>query len=248
MKTSFQAVRILALAVAVPPPAVSQTPAIPPTGRVVCPGDPAANLTSIDCRFTRGQRLEQFVSSSLTDQAALGSVFYGLMAQLEDDPAEWKRGWNGFGYRVGTRYAQNLAKGITESVLGAIMVTDPRNVSYASDPGVKTHKPGVGPRLGHVFKDWITVRRSSVNGAGPRWLNVPMFAGAAASGFTGDWWYPNRLATPQQAGLRASFSLATALGGSFYTEFEPDVSRLLGGIFKRGRVPKTNPQAAGSKP
>jgi hypothetical protein len=60
-------------------------------------------------------------------------------------------------------------------------------------------------------------------------------------------WYPARLNTPQQAAMRASFSLGTALGASFYTEFQPEIGRLLGGILKR-RAAKTPPPPAVSTP
>jgi hypothetical protein len=201
--------------------------------RVVCPGDPSGNLASVNCYYTMQLRLTDFVSGSITDQALLGAGFYGSFAELLKDPPEWKRTWGGEGYRVGSRYAQNLTKGLTEFTFGAIMHTDPRHVSYASDPRVKVHKSGVGPRIGHAFTDWLTVRRSSEKGDGAALPNLPLFAGAAASGFIGNIWYPDRLTTPGQALLRGSSSLATDLAYSFYTEFSPEIGRLLGAIFKR---------------
>src|SRR5260370_37550351 len=184
-------------------------------------------------------RLEQFVTSSVTDQAMLGATFFSLMAQFRNDPSEWGRGWRGFGYRVGSRYAQNFAKGLTNYGIGALMHADPRHVSYASDPLIPLEKrqSGVAPRIRHAFLDWLTVRRSDTEGRGKRWPNLPMFAGAAASGFVGNTWYPDHLATPQQAGVRASNSLATALASSFYNEFRPEMNRLLAVIFRRGRTP-----------
>lgn len=223
-------------------------------GRQTCPGMPAGDLSQTDCSFTPSLRLEQFVTTSVTDQAMLGAAFFGLMAQFQNNPAEWGRGWEGYGYRVGTRYAQGLAKGLTNYTIGAIMHDDPRNITYASDPAYCLPGPngnlpgppckhvrqtGVSPRIRHVFLNWIAVRHSNVLGDGKRLPNVPLFAGAAASGFVGYAWYPDHLATPQQAGLRASYSLATALGSSFYNEFQPEIGRLLGAIFRRGSTPQT---------
>jgi hypothetical protein len=222
--------------------------------RTTCPGDPPASLGSFDCTFTMRSRLEQFAAGSLTDQALLSATFFGAIAHLQQSPADWKQDWGGLGYRVGTRYGQNLAKGLTTFTAGAIIGSDPRNVSYASDPGVQ-HKdcgagqlncqPKISSRIGHVFLDWLTVRRSSVDGNGKRWPNLPLFAGAAASGFVGNAWYPDRLATPGQAGIRASYSLGTALASSFYTEFSPEVGRLLGAIVKKGKTPKAPPAPQG---
>jgi hypothetical protein len=208
-------------------------------GRHTCPGDPPGDLSHTNCSFTPSMRVEQFVTSSVTDQAMLGATFFSLMAQFQNNPSEWGRGWRGFGYRVGTRYAQNFAKGLTQYVFGAAIKDDPRHVSYASDPLIPAGKPGggVSSRIGHAFVDWLTVRRSTLEGNGTRMPNLPMFAGAAASGFVGNAWYPDHLATPQQAGLRASYSLATALASSFYNEFRPEINRLLAVIFRRGRTP-----------
>lgn len=211
--------------------------------RKTCPGDPPGNLASFDCSYTMSKRLETFVSSSVTDQAMLGATFFGFVAHLRREPSEWDRDWTGFGYRVGSRYGQNFAKGLTMFTAGSIMRSDPRHVTYANDPGSKCPCTGVWHRVNHAFLDWYSIRHSSPDGDGHRWPNVPMFAGAAASGFVGNAWYPDRLATPQQAGIRAANSLATALASSFYAEFQPEVSRLLGSIFKRRAKPMPTPVA-----
>src|SRR5579862_1354932 len=53
-----------------------------------CPGDPAGNLASFDCNFTRRVRLVEFLSTSVTDQAAGGAAFFGSFAYIAHrDPA-----------------------------------------------------------------------------------------------------------------------------------------------------------------
>ena len=160
-----------------------------------------------------------------------------------NDPPEWDRDWRGYGYRVGSRYAQGVAKGITQFGFGALMRTDPRHLSYLSDPRVCDLDKGCKPatvkrRIGHAFMDFLTVRRSSDDGGGKNLPNIPLFAGAAASGFVGNLWYPDTSATAQQAAVRVSGSLATALGASFYNEFQPELGRALGSLFKRGKSTK----------
>jgi hypothetical protein len=211
-----------------------------------CPGDPPGDLGSLDCRFTQKQRLTQFVAGSITDQAIFGAVFFGTIAHIRNDPKEWDRGLDGFGYRIGSRYAQGVTKGLTNYTFSTIMRTDPRHISYMADPGTKSqdHYP-IGSRIGHAFLDWITVRRSTVDGNGRRLPNLPLLAGAAASGFVGNAWYPDRLTVPGEAMKRGAGSLGTALASSFYTEFSPEVSRLLGALFKRGSTKKAAPIAAG---
>jgi hypothetical protein len=223
---------------------------LPPMRRT-CPGDPTGNLAVVNCKFTTGVRFQNLVTESLTDQALLESIIFGGVAEVRNDPAEWARSWTGFGYRAGSRYAQGLTKGVVEFGLGEALRTDPRNVSYASDLRA-TKPPTTSRRVGHAFMDFLTVRRSSINGDGNRLPNIPLFAGATASGLIGDLWYPASATTITQIALRAGGSVVTALGASFYTEFSPELGRALGAIFKRGRTPKASspppPPPPGARP
>jgi hypothetical protein len=226
-------------------------PAIQETlGRVTCPGDPPGNLASLNCFYTERMRFDHFLGASVTDQAVLGATFWGLVAHVRDSPPEWDQGWDGFGRRVGTRYAQNFAKGATVLAVGMLMRSDPRHVSYASDPlidkaqraravSARRHRSGrVWTRVGHAVMDWATVRQSAKNGDGARRPNLPLFAGAAASGFTGNIWSPERLTTPSETMKRIGGSLGTALFASFYNEFSPEIGRVLGRLTRRGAVAK----------
>jgi hypothetical protein len=209
---------------------------LPLQNRRTCPGDPPGNLTSVDCNFTHNQRVTNLITGSITDQAVLGAVFFGAVAHVRDSPQEWSRDGAGFGYRVGSRYAQGLSKGVAEFGFGELMRTDPRHVSYAGDPRVK-NPPTTGRRIAHALMDFLTVRRSAADGGGRPLPNLPLFAGATASGLVGNLWYPDSQRTAGQTAMRASGSLATALAGSFYTEFSPEIARLLGAITKRGKSP-----------
>ena len=210
-----------------------------------CPGDPPGNLASFDCSFTPRMRLVEFVSTSVTDQAVGGASFFGAFAYVgHRDPQDWGRGWNSLGRSVGSRYTQNLAKGAATYAVSAAMNADPRNVALASDPRVERQTPaGVGARVGHALLDWATVRQSQIDAKGRRWPNLPLWTSAAVSGIVGNAWLPTGLATPKSATVTAVSSLATALASSVYTEFSPEVGRVLGALFKRGRAP--SPSTAG---
>jgi hypothetical protein len=220
--------------------------------RETCPGDPAGNLASFDCRFTPRMRLVEFASTSVTDQAVVGAAFFGTVAYFAHrDPPEWGRGWGSAGRSMGTRYAQNLAKGGANYLVGLAMKTDPRSVALASDPCVERPIPGgpctgriepatVGARIGHALLDWTTVRRSQKDAKGNRWPNIPLWSGATVSGLVGNAWLPSGQATLKSGAVTAASSLATALAASFYTEFSPEIGRALGAIVKRGRAPSPN--------
>ena len=200
-----------------------------------CPGDPVGNLASFDCTFTKTMRAEHFVTSTVTDQAILGALFTGMFAHLRNDPPEWNKTWDGLARRVGSRYERKILGGGAEFVVGLAMRTDPRHVSYDSDPRIRDEdRHGGGwARAGHAVLDWATVPRSAVDAKGRRLPNLPLLAGALANGFAGRYWYPDRLRTTSQSLWRAAGPLETALVGSCYAEFGPEISRALGSMFKR---------------
>ena len=71
-------------------PAASRSPSY-------CPGAFPTDLEATDCRYTGSQRVLDFVSGTVTDQAVLGAVVFGLGAQVIQSPSEWKRTWDGYG-------------------------------------------------------------------------------------------------------------------------------------------------------
>lgn len=219
-----------------------------------CPGGFAGDLTVKDCTFSMSTRFEKLVAGSMTDQAILGAVLNGAIAELRQDPAEWKRSWKGMGQRVGSRYAQGIAKGSTEFLVGAALREDPRPIRCADDPKLVAkmatdregeYSCGVWKRIGHAMMDSVTVRRSQEDGQGGRRPAFSRFAGAYASGFTGYAYLPDHLNTPGEASKRAANAFVGTIASSFYHEFTPEVNRLLGILFKRGAVSKPAPKQGG---
>jgi hypothetical protein len=212
-----------------------------------CPGDPAGNLASFDCSFTARMRALDFVGTSVTDQALLGATFFGSFAYFTHrDPSEWGRGWGSFGRSIGTRYVQNLSKGTATYAVGMALGADPRNLSLLNDPGFPHDEPSSKrARVGHAVFDWVSVRRSSRDGNGRRLPNLPLWTGAAVSGLVGNAFQPSGKATTESAIVTATSSLATALAFSFYTEFSPELGRVLGGLVKRGRMSSSDITANG---
>lgn len=226
-------------------------------GTLTCPGGFPTDLTVTNCSYTMTQRANDFITGSVSDQSVLGAVVFGAGAQIIQSPAEWKRTWDGYGRRVGVRYNQALAKGAAEFLVGAALHEDPRHVSYRSDPGFVNLQhdrlrhiargeavdrdpygqtaPSIGKRIGHALLDSVSDLRSSPDGRGPRMPAVSRFVGAFASGYGGYAWYKQPENTFTNAGLRAAQAFGTDIAASFYTEFTPDISKLLGAVLKRGR-------------
>lgn len=219
-----------------------------PEGRtqtpVHCPGSYPGDLTVTTCRFSESQRLDAFVNNSLTDQAILGAALSALISQAQRSPHEWPRTWEGFGQRTGVRYGQSVTKGAVEFALGTLFREDPRHVRYADDPLVlksakdkgQAVQPAVSRRIGHALLDSVTVRHSRDDGLGTRLPAFSRFGGAFASGYVGRYWYPASVNTPSDIAVRSSSAFAGTFTSSFYNEFKPEVGRLLGWMFKRGKT------------
>lgn len=233
---------------------------MPETVRV-CPGAFPTDLTQTDCRYTPKQRTLDFLTGSVTDQAGLGAVFYGLGAQIIQSPSEWKRTWYGYGERVGVRYTQAVGKGSAQYLAGLILNDDPRFLAYANDPGVIHRRQQAVARLpagdksldlmthdgwqrfGHAWYDVITVRRSTSSGDGRRIPAISRFAGEFAGAYAGYPWYPAAENKFTNVGQRAAGAFGTAVLSSFWTEYHTEVTRVLGGILHRNQ-----PNSAGGNP
>jgi hypothetical protein len=232
---------------------------VKPTPIHVCPGAFPTDLTATDCRYNPKQRSLDFVAGSVTDQAILGAVIFGAGAQIIQSPPEWKRTWDGYGRRVGSRYTQQIGKGAAQYLVGLMLKDDPRFLAYHDDPGVlRKHQAAVyalkeGPsssqnlealshdgwqRFGHVWYDVITVRRSTMTGDGRRIPAFSRFAGEFGGAYAGYPWYPASENTFPQVGQRAAGAFGSALLQSFYTEYKPEITNLLGAIFRRGSQPR----------
>lgn len=274
MKMPWRFVVLIAAAIC---PVTAQSQALaqaPWTPIQVCPGAFPTDLTATDCRYKLSRRTLDFVGGAVTDQAILGAAVFGFGAQIIQSPSEWKRTWDGYGRRVGSRYTQALGKGTAQYLIGLTVNDDPRFLALRNDPGViarrraavcnLTERVPTGPhqpcpnsesqsmdalthdgwrRFGHAWYDVITVRRSSIRGNGRRIPAISRFAGEAAGAYAGYPWYPASENTIAQVGQRAAGAFGTAVLSSFYTEYHPEITNLLGAIFRRGRQPKSGPSA-----
>jgi hypothetical protein len=221
-----------------------------------CPGSFPTDLTIQGCAYRPRQRWKDFITNNVTDKAWLSAVWFGAIDQATKVPREWPRTWEFYGHRVGVLYTQTAAKGAAQMLLGFALKDDPRNVSLINDPRTHTSQvqaarkcattPGCVPnlrngswsRIGHAFKDTFTVRRSADDGDGRRIPAISRFGADFASAYGGYPWYPARENKFDRAGIRAADALLTATMYSFYTEFSPEISGILGSVFKRGKAPK----------
>jgi hypothetical protein len=157
----------------------------------------------------------------LTGSAVFGSLFFSGVAQIRNDPKEWNQGVEGYAKRVGTRYAQGLAKSTAEFLAGALNREDPRS-SPPATPGKASNKPEsftLKHRVGSALLRTVWTRRYN----GTHGIAFSKIAGALTSGFIGNAWYPDRLRTPGQAFARSGSAMGGYVMSSLFSEFQPDV-------------------------
>jgi hypothetical protein len=222
----------------------------------VCPGGfptDLNNISGVDCAYGQGTRTVDFLSGSITDQAVLGAVIFGLGAQIIESPPEWKRTWEGYGRRVGSRYSQAVGKGAAQYIVGSVLNDDPRPLAYRNEKrvlearyqAVQSGDTGAAlahdgwKRFGHAWYDVITVRHSDPSGNGGRMPAYSRFTGWAAGAYAGYPWYPAAENTAPKVAERAAGAFGTAALSSFYNEYKPEIARLMGAILQQGRQKTT---------
>lgn len=248
----FALVLLIAPAVVLPEARAQAIAVASPKPITVCPGAFPTDLTYIngkDCAYTQGRRTVDFFSGSVTDQAVLGAVVFGLGAQIIQSPSEWKRTWDGYGRRVGSRYTQAVGKGAAQYIFGSILRDDPRPLAYRNEHNVlaaryrAVSEGNTGAvlahdgwqRFGHAWFDAVTVRRSAADGHGRRIPAISRFAGEFAGAYAGYPWYPAAENTFPKVGQRAAGAFGAAVLSSFYNEYKPEITNLLGAIVRQGR-------------
>lgn len=207
-----------------------------------CPGSFPSDLTIVNCRYTARDRLQQFVTTGITDQAMVLSVTGSLFTQAIKTPGEWPRTWKYYGYRVGSSYTQSVGNATAQLIVGSLLRDDPRHVQCERDPLLYGIQPAASAtfhctnmrRFGHALLDSITVRKST-EGLRPtddearfkaqlksKYKRIPAISrlvGVYAGAYSQYPWEPRSANTFGAVSQRAALSFAPTFLGSFYTEY-----------------------------
>lgn len=144
-------------------------------------------------------------------QTALGS---GL-AQWRDAPYEWGQGWDAYGTRYGSRFAQHMVKRTVMMATQVLDREDPRRI--------KSDRRGLWPRTQDAVKYTFVSSRDD----GSRGFAYSRVAGAYAGGFISRSWHPSRLHNFPAGVAAGTISLGVETGMSVLNEFMPDILRKL---------------------
>lgn len=187
--------------------------------------------------FSFKQRSCTYLGKLISGQAFFGPLFMGGVAQFRDDPIEWGQGTKGYLRRVGTRYAQGVAKSTGEYVFSSLMRENPRY-----EPSTDTH---FWKRAGHGLASAFVVRHlrhCDTDDTGDlshchRWPALSRMIGAASSGVVGLAWYPDRLHTPGQILARTGSAYGGYVASGVFSEFQADIFRLFGKLLGSDKGP-----------
>jgi hypothetical protein len=206
------------------------SPVRPPCLDYVFQTQPALSARQKFCYFLEKR--------AVTPSGVFGAAFTAGFAQLTNNPKEWGGGAAGYGRRFGTRFAQGLTKSSTESLVGILDREDPR-LSPSSEAGTMLSAPSrIVPRLGKALLKTIwTPRNPSEEGIARNGLAYSRIAGSFASGFIGMSWTPGPDNTVGQALGRTGTAFAGYAATNVWTEFQPDIVRLVGAMIGQ-RKPK----------
>jgi hypothetical protein len=194
------------------------------------------------------QKAAYFAQNKIFSASAVfGAAFFGEIAQVRDDPPDWKKGAEGFGRRFGTRYAQSLTKSTAELLFG--FLEDPRpnpppqlmvleNGVWRKNPAVHSHRPSnsFGSRLGHALLGVVRTHYDSGNDH----IAFSRVGGALASGLVGRLWTPDPNNTWGQVGIRTGTAFGGYAGAAVFHEFQPDLTKLLARITGQSKTPSPN--------
>ena len=231
-------------------PAMAMSPALAPPPNIsndyefTCPGSFPSDLTVVNCSYSARERLKQFVTTGITDQAMVLSATGSLFTQALKTPGEWPRTWKYYGYRVGASYTQSVGSATAQLIVGAALKDDPRHVPCERDPlFYRVASPCTNMRrFTHALLDSITVRKSTA-GLSPtvkgedlqtklkstyrRMPAISRLVGVYAGAYAQYPWEPGSANKFGAISQRAALSFAPTFLGSFYTEYGSSLFSLL---------------------
>lgn len=236
---------IAALASFWSPVMAGQMPAAPPPDQNVeisdpgipsrwCAGEFPTNLTVHNCVYRQRQRVEDWLGTSVTDQAVTTSALSALWGSAIRSPKEWPGTAQGFAYRLRASYVGGLENGTTQFLVSSAFHLDQSHISCAEDPlnqlGIQKARAGqtatlcegrysLFRRSGHIVLDTLTARVSKPEPGSSMRVPSPRLLGAFAGAYGQSPFEPGGENTFAAILTRSGMSLVTPLLGSILHEY-----------------------------
>jgi hypothetical protein len=132
-----------------------------------------------------------------------------------NSPIEYGPHWDGWGRRMGSKFATAAVSSTMEASIGSLWGEDPRY-----------HRLGEGPakvRLGHAFKMAFMAERAS-GGVAPAYARFIAIPGSRL--ISNSWREPSEV-TPSGTAWRIGLGFARRIAGDAFVEYWPDMKRRL---------------------
>jgi hypothetical protein len=167
--------------------------------------------------ITQRQRLNWILDDTIGPETLTVGLFSAGIGTARDAPHEYGPHWGGFGDRYGMRLTGVSTGNVMEAELGALWGEDPR-YRYFRGPG----EP-LKDRIRHV----VVMTFAAHNRHGNLMPAYARYVATPGNNFLSNTWRVNSEATNQAAILRTVWGFAGLMGKNAFTEFGPDLKRLL---------------------
>ncbi len=164
--------------------------------------------------LTRAQQFCWYGAQRLSLMPFVTAAGTAAFSQWRDEPPEWKQGGEAFGKRFGSSYAAGAAADTAQLLTDLMLNEDPRFITLG--------KGSFAARFAHSLGYTLVAR----NGRGHRELALGRLAGAAASGFVPNVWYPIERSAAADGAERMGYALGGYAFSSLLAEFKPELRRL----------------------
>jgi len=164
--------------------------------------------------MARGQRVGRDSATRLTrfgravGYGAIMGVAYAGVNQINDQPTEWEKNWNGFGKRVASNLGEFL---IQESVTDGVAAIMKRPLDYTP-----CRCRGTADRIGYALGGAVTDQMP--HGKHP--IAIPRILGAYAGAYAQSTWRPDSRSRLEQTLLNGTTSIAVGGLINLYHEFK----------------------------
>jgi hypothetical protein len=163
--------------------------------------------------MTRSERFRDYLSSLVDGQAIFVAAASAGIRQAEDVPREWRGGAEGYGYRIGNSFAQEVIRRTLQHGAAAVLRED--NRYFASG------EQGFFRRTKYAVRSTFLARHDN----GRQYLSFSRFGGAAGSAFISRIWQPHSTNSAGDGAVSFGFAIGTDVGFNVLREFWPDVKR-----------------------
>jgi hypothetical protein len=163
--------------------------------------------------MTSHERLGNYVSGLGSREAVIRAAASAGIAQAGGTPKEWGGGAEGFGFRIGSAFAQHVIRDTVQYGIAATLHED--NRYFVSG------ETGFLRRTKYALKSTLLARQDNGNQS----FSFSRIGGAASSAFISRAWQPNSKTTAGDGAVVFGFAMMSDIGFNVFREFWPDMKR-----------------------